>query len=107
MPLVKEESGVPDDTLDRPCKVFDIICGTSTGGLIAILLGCLKLTVKQAIDEYQTLFEETFGNPRFKLPGRETKYSTEASERVVKGLIARYAGDEDAAMLQDNGQCKV
>ena len=107
MPLVKEESNLPDDTLDRPCKVFDIICGTSTGGLIAILQGCLKLTVKQAIDEYENLSEEVFGNPRFKLPGREAKYSAEAFERVIKRLIVRYAGDEDVAMLQHNGQCKV
>ena len=27
----------------RPCDVFDIICGTSTGGLIAIMLGRLAM----------------------------------------------------------------
>jgi len=27
----------------RPCNVFDLICGTSTGGLIAILLGRLQM----------------------------------------------------------------
>jgi patatin-like phospholipase/acyl hydrolase len=27
----------------RPCDVFDLICGTSTGGLIAIMLGRLKM----------------------------------------------------------------
>jgi len=26
----------------RPCDYFDLICGTSTGGLIAIMLGRLK-----------------------------------------------------------------
>jgi patatin-like phospholipase/acyl hydrolase len=26
-----------------PCDVFDLICGTSTGGLIAIMLGRLKM----------------------------------------------------------------
>ncbi|KAF1350209.1 acyl transferase/acyl hydrolase/lysophospholipase [Delphinella strobiligena] len=107
MPLVKDERDPPDDTLDRPCKVFDVICGTSTGGLIAILLGCLKLTVKQAIEEYESLAEEVFGNPKFKVPGREAKYSVKTFERVIRRLIAKYSGDEDVAMLQDTGECKV
>jgi patatin-like phospholipase/acyl hydrolase len=27
----------------RPCEVFDLICGTSTGGLIALMLGRLQM----------------------------------------------------------------
>ena len=27
----------------RPCKFFDLICGTSTGGLIALMLGRLRM----------------------------------------------------------------
>jgi patatin-like phospholipase/acyl hydrolase len=30
----------------RPCEVFDLICGTSTGGLIALLLGRLEMVSK-------------------------------------------------------------
>jgi len=26
-----------------PCEVFDLICGTSTGGLIALMLGRLRM----------------------------------------------------------------
>jgi patatin-like phospholipase/acyl hydrolase len=34
----------PNDTKKfKPCDVFDIICGTSTGGLIALMLGRLKM----------------------------------------------------------------
>ena len=35
----------PDEPLEtlRPCDVFDLICGTSTGGLIAIMLGRLEM----------------------------------------------------------------
>jgi patatin-like phospholipase/acyl hydrolase len=29
----------------RPCEVFDLICGTSTGGLIAIMLGRLQMVL--------------------------------------------------------------
>jgi patatin-like phospholipase/acyl hydrolase len=27
----------------RPCEYFDLICGTSTGGLITIMLGRLRM----------------------------------------------------------------
>jgi patatin-like phospholipase/acyl hydrolase len=30
-------------SIPRPCQVFDIICGTSTGGLIALMLGRLEM----------------------------------------------------------------
>ena len=29
----------------RPCEFFDLICGTSTGGLIAIMLGRLEMVL--------------------------------------------------------------
>jgi patatin-like phospholipase/acyl hydrolase len=32
----------PEQAL-RPCDVFDLICGTSTGGLIALMLGRLEM----------------------------------------------------------------
>jgi hypothetical protein len=44
-----------------PCEVFDLICGTSVGGLISILLGRLGLDCQTALEVYEkavkTLFE--------------------------------------------------
>ncbi|PVH71539.1 FabD/lysophospholipase-like protein, partial [Cadophora sp. DSE1049] len=46
----------------RPCDYFDPICGTSTGGLIALMLGRMQYTVDRAIDKYSELAKDVFTN---------------------------------------------
>lgn len=45
-----------------PYQHFDIICGTSTGGLAAILLGVLHLDIDEAINIYKNLGRRIFAN---------------------------------------------
>ncbi|KAG9568910.1 hypothetical protein KCU77_g708, partial [Aureobasidium melanogenum] len=45
----------------KPCEVFDLIGGTSTGGLIAIMLGRLEMSVDECIVAYSGLTETVFG----------------------------------------------
>ncbi|KAF1971148.1 FabD/lysophospholipase-like protein [Bimuria novae-zelandiae CBS 107.79] len=52
------------DTIDpksppKPCDYFDMIGGTSTGGLIAIMLGRLRTTADERIDAYFSLSDWT------------------------------------------------
>ncbi|TQV92190.1 protein kinase subdomain-containing protein [Cordyceps javanica] len=42
----RKETGLPSA---KPCQVFDLIGGTSTGGLIAIMLGRLEMDVDECI----------------------------------------------------------
>ena len=35
----------------RPCQIFDLICGTSTGGLVAIMLGRLEMVYPTQSDK--------------------------------------------------------
>lgn len=44
-----------------PCEIFDIICGTSVGGLISILLGRLGLDCQTAIEIYEKAVKTLFG----------------------------------------------
>jgi patatin-like phospholipase/acyl hydrolase len=42
--LMKEIQRIKGDSqTPLPCQYFDLICGTSTGGLIAIMLGRLRM----------------------------------------------------------------
>lgn len=41
METIKHKEGLQETP--RPCQYFDLICGTSTGGLIALMLGRLGM----------------------------------------------------------------
>ena len=45
---VADNPGVPDIS-PLPCQYFDLICGTSTGGLIALMLGRLRMVIRHEL----------------------------------------------------------
>ncbi|KAH8914191.1 hypothetical protein BT69DRAFT_1197690, partial [Atractiella rhizophila] len=51
---------VPEGEDIRPCDVFDLICGTSTGGWIALMLGRLGMTVRECIRAYEQIVQQVF-----------------------------------------------
>lgn len=59
----KEGIDLADDP--RPCDVFDLIVGTSTGGLIAVMLGRLHMTVDECIQQYEVLGKRVFGKSQW------------------------------------------
>ncbi|PYI22390.1 FabD/lysophospholipase-like protein [Aspergillus violaceofuscus CBS 115571] len=69
---LQHQSALP--TPPKPCDIFDMIAGTSTGGLIAILLGRLRLSVQDAIDEYTALSEVIFGTEARKWPWQDGRF---------------------------------
>ncbi|KAI1746523.1 hypothetical protein F4782DRAFT_55480 [Xylaria castorea] len=50
----------------KPCDYFDLIGGTSTGGIIAIMLGRLRMDVQECIDKYIELSSAAFTPRRSK-----------------------------------------
>ena len=70
--------------------------GTSTGGLIAILLGRLRLTVKEALRIYEDLAGEVFGKQRWfsirsPLLWPRGKYNHRKLECAIKGVVQCHA----------------
>ena len=47
-------------TVPAPCEYFDLIGGTSTGGIIAILLGRLRLSISDALEAYDRVAAQAF-----------------------------------------------
>ncbi|KAK5691986.1 hypothetical protein LTR97_011157 [Elasticomyces elasticus] len=81
--------------LDRvkPCEIFDLIGGTSTGGLIAIMLGRLEMDVDECITEYKNLMCTIFDEKKkslFPLIGKfmiNSRFSSKVLEEVIKQVI--------------------
>ncbi|OQE24908.1 hypothetical protein PENFLA_c009G08160 [Penicillium flavigenum] len=85
-------------SLDRgdavnPCEIFDLIGGTSTGGLIAIMLGRLEMDGEQCISAYRRMMRTVFEDPKWvKLglrgnikPTFDSNKLKEAISKVING----------------------
>lgn len=92
----------------KPCEVFDMIGGTSTGGqvfhrtsrgffadieysLIAIMLGRLEMSVEECIEHYLTLSKTVFKREHYlpvKINGRvQARFRTSALEDAIKRMV--------------------
>ncbi|OCK86558.1 FabD/lysophospholipase-like protein [Cenococcum geophilum 1.58] len=97
----------------KPCEIFDLIGGTSTGGLIAIMLGRLQMNVDECISEYKNIMKEVFENKSGWLPISwtsriKTQFDSKRLKDAIKGVITRIGASETD--LFNNGkprQCKV
>ncbi|RPA72443.1 hypothetical protein BJ508DRAFT_314726 [Ascobolus immersus RN42] len=114
---MQEEGGYQE--MPKPCDYFDVICGTSTGGLIAIMLGRLEMTIEDTIEAFEsfagTVFAERLDNKAKVLrllnafSGRKAWFRGEDLENCVKELIGRQGLDPDAPLrpVSETSRCKV
>ncbi|KAJ7121157.1 acyl transferase/acyl hydrolase/lysophospholipase, partial [Mycena epipterygia] len=68
------------DTDPFPCDYFELIGGSGTGGIIALMLGRLRMSVKDAISAYETLRPES-------KRGSAEKFKTTSFEEVLKKIF--------------------
>ncbi|KAF7537441.1 hypothetical protein G7054_g3728 [Neopestalotiopsis clavispora] len=95
------------ENLPLPCRYFDFMVGTSTGGLIAIMLGRLRMDIDECIRAYLKLGNSIF-RPQSKTPlryiSKRFQYSpkklTEAVEEVLRDHCRCQHKNVDACVNQ-------
>lgn len=97
-----------DEEPPKPSEVFDLICGTSTGGIIAILLGRLELSCKTAIEVHRELAPVKYGAVRsFRDVWRDIldglRFSSDSFEAELRQIVSHFAGDENMLMEEASG----
>ena len=77
-----------------PCHYFDFMYGTSTGGLIATMLGRLRMTVDDCLEVYRNVGHDLFGRRKSSIP-LATKYYHEPLERAVQDIVGSHCYEHD------------
>lgn len=83
------------DHRPEPIECFDFICGTSTGGIIAVMLGRLGKT----LDECETLFR-TFGEKIFEKK-QGWRWMSTGSKHTSKNLADIIYGEAGADIMYE------
>ncbi|KAJ7830946.1 acyl transferase/acyl hydrolase/lysophospholipase [Mycena olivaceomarginata] len=94
--------------IPHPCNYFDLIGGTSTGGLIALMLGRLRMSIEDSKKAYGQLAKEVFSDVKFH--GSDGKFKASKLEKAIKQIVKTYStshNPEDRLEdIQDNA-CKM
>jgi hypothetical protein len=112
MGAVQQLSGAASGPL-RPCDFFELVVGTGTGGISAILLGRMRLTVDEAIDEYIRLADAVFQSPSWRrlsgLMPNHPLFDGKALEDHLYKTIAHRLGDREALVYDstDPSRCRT
>jgi hypothetical protein len=99
------------DNPPKPCDYFDMIGGTSTGGLIAIMLGRLQMTVDDCITAYTSMFDRIFEKKRHRvtIKGKiQGRFDADELKRAVIQILRGQGLDENSLLKDEPGApCKV
>lgn len=88
-----------------PYQIFDLMAGTSTGGVLAILLGRLRMQAHSARESYKQLLKQTFLNKKAFFVSLDPHIPTpsevdgRALENEIKAVVKREVGNEDEVFL--------
>ncbi|EKM76758.1 hypothetical protein AGABI1DRAFT_44362, partial [Agaricus bisporus var. burnettii JB137-S8] len=96
----------PLDRLPKPCNYFDLIGGTSTGGIIALMLGRLRMDVDTAITNYDDLAKQVFSAMK---PWGDGKFKATTLEAAMKSVVKNVTGDSESSLLEGDqaGVCRT
>ncbi|KNZ82006.1 Nephrocystin-3, partial [Termitomyces sp. J132] len=90
--------------MPKPCDYFDIIGGVGTGGVIALMLGRLGMTIDQAIKEYASFSKNVYSNVKTWSTSQEKFKASIFVSEMEKILIS--AGFPIDISMQDHTFCR-
>lgn len=87
-----QESSPQSSNMIRPCEYFDFIGGTGTGGLIAIMLGRLRMTIGQCKEIFEEMTRVVFETDKTiaGIPYRSTLYKASKLEDAIRACVQEY-----------------
>ncbi|CZR68366.1 uncharacterized protein PAC_18265 [Phialocephala subalpina] len=94
----------------KPCELFDLIGGTSTGGIIAVMLGRLEMDIEDCIAAYTSMFETVFGKKGLpvniwgKVKGR---FDSDVLEECIRKILKERGLSEAEPFNDGKERCKV
>ncbi|RDW65713.1 uncharacterized protein DSM5745_09452 [Aspergillus mulundensis] len=101
----------------KPCDFFDMIGGTGSGGLLAIMLGRLKMDIDQCIVGYPRLCRHIFARRKrlsltemshISIKRRRAKYDGKKLAAALKGILRELGHEDRDILLQDvDLSCRV
>ncbi|CAK7210459.1 hypothetical protein SEUCBS140593_000831 [Sporothrix eucalyptigena] len=101
---------INSDSPPKPCDYFDMIGGTGTGGLIAIMLGRLGMSVTECITAYTDLCDRAFvtsGRPINMDQNVQGRLSSEELEKAIKAIVTGCGLPENELLKDTKSACKV
>lgn len=110
--MASDVEDLPNSSLFLPCHYFDYAVGTSTGGLISIMLSRLRMTVDDCITEYESLGQKIFGNPRPFAYGAVLwhKFDHRVLKEVIRSVAERHGENSEEFELtfpSDEDLCRT
>jgi len=85
------------EQIPKPCEYFDLIAGTGTGGLIAIMLGRLRLDIETCKEVYIRMTRKVFETDKTiaGIPYRSTLFKASKLEDAIKDCVREHTIFED------------
>ncbi|KAL6239201.1 hypothetical protein BDW75DRAFT_227346 [Aspergillus navahoensis] len=80
------------DQIPKPCDYFDLIAGTGTGGLIALMLGRLRLDLETCKDVYVRMTRRVFETDKTfaGIPFRSTLFKASKLEEAIRECVREH-----------------
>lgn len=90
--------------IPKPCDHFDLIGGTGTGGLIAIMLGRLRMDVETCKDVYVRMTKRVFETDKTfaGIPYRHTLFKASKLEDAIMECVREHTVYDDEGNDSDN-----